>query len=56
MYVIEDGDKIYFYEGERELSLHEGFARFDRIYQYEPTETKRIIDKLKQKYWFKSIK
>ena len=50
MYVIEDKGKINFYEGARELSTKDGFARLQRLYQYEPTETKHVIEKLQRKY------
>lgn len=50
MYAIEDNGKIYFYDGERELSLKEGFDHLECIYPYEPAETKRIIDELKSRY------
>lgn len=49
--IIEDEDKIRFIQGERELSLKEGFARLERIYKSEPAETRAVIDRLKRKYW-----
>ena len=50
MIVIEDEGKIRFFEGKTELTLREGFKRLDQIYGTEPQETKRIIDRLKEKY------
>ena len=50
MIVIEDKGKLKFYEGKTELTMKEGFARLNQIYGTEPQETKRIIDRLKQKY------
>lgn len=50
MHAIEDNGTIKFFEGERELTLKEGFARLEQIYPYEPTEGRNIIDNLKRKY------
>lgn len=50
MIVIEDRSQLRFYEGRTELTLREGFERLDRIYGNEPQETKRVIDRLKEKY------
>ena len=50
MHVIEDDGELRFFEGKEELTLREGFQRLDRIYGTEPQETKRIIDRLKEKY------
>ena len=50
MIVIEDRSQLRFYEGKTELTLREGFERLDRIYGNEPQETKRVIDRLREKY------
>ena len=50
MVVIEDERGLRFFEGKRELTLREGFRRLDYIYGYEPQETKKIINRLKDKY------
>ena len=50
MHVIEDEGKLRFFEGKEELTLREGFQRLDYIYGTEPQETKRIINRLKEKY------
>ena len=50
MHAIEDNGKLRFFEGKKELTLREGFRRLDRIYGTEPQETKRVIDRLKEKY------
>lgn len=51
MVVIEDEGKLKFFDGKEELTLREGFARLDIIYGGEPQETKKIIDRLKEKYY-----
>ena len=50
MHVIEENGKLRFYEGKTELTSREGFQRLYRIYGTEPQETKRVIDRLKEKY------
>ena len=50
MIVIEDKSQLRFYEGKEELTLREGFKRLDQIYGTEPQETKRVIDRLREKY------
>ena len=50
MIVIEDEGKLKFFDGKKELTLREGFQRLDQIYGTEPQETKRVIDRLKEKY------
>lgn len=50
MIVIEDEGKLKFFDGKKELTLREGFARLDAIYGGEPQETKRVINHLKEKY------
>ena len=50
MVVIEDEGKLQFFDGKKELTLREGFARLDNIYSSEPQETKRVINRLKEKY------
>lgn len=50
MVVIEDEGKLKFFDGKKELTLREGFARLDTIYGGEPQETKRVINRLKEKY------
>ena len=50
MVVIEDKDTIHFSQGERELTLKEGFARLNKLYQGEPSEVRAVIDRLKRKY------
>lgn len=50
MIVIEDEDKLKFFDGKEELTLREGFARLDTIYGGEPQETKRVINRLREKY------
>jgi hypothetical protein len=51
MVVIEDKGTLKFTQGEKELSLKEGFARLEHIYKSEPAETRAVIDRLKRKYW-----
>lgn len=51
MIVIEDGGKLQFFEGKKELTLREGFQRLEVIYSNEPQETKKIIDRLKEQYY-----
>lgn len=50
MIVIEDKGKLKFYDGKTELTMKEGFTRLNQIYGTEPQETRRIIDRLKEKY------
>ena len=50
MVVIEDEGKLKFFDGKKELTLREGFARLDTIYGGEPQETKRVINRLREKY------
>lgn len=50
MIVIEEDNNLKFFRGEVEISKADGFAYFDKIYQNEPPETKRIIDQLKKRY------
>ena len=50
MVVIEDEGKLKFFDGKKELTLREGFARLDTIYGSEPQETKRVINRLREKY------
>ena len=50
MVVIEDDGKLKFFDGKEELTLREGLARLDTIYGGEPQETKRVINRLKEKY------
>ena len=50
MHVIEDEGRLRFYQGTTELTPCEGFERLDQIYGTEPQETKRVIDRLKEKY------
>lgn len=50
MHVIEDEGKLKFFDGKKELTLREGFTRLEHIYGSEPQETKRVIDRLKEKY------
>ena len=52
MILIENEGELTFWAGEETLSLKDGFAYLDKIYPSEPIETKRIIDRLKQKYLF----
>ena len=47
---IEDEGKLRFFDGKKELTLREGFARLDIIYGGEPQETKRVINYLRKKY------
>lgn len=51
MVVIEDKGTIKFYEGEKELTLREGFGRLEEVYSNEPLEVKKVIAQLKGKYW-----
>ena len=51
MVIIEDKGKIKFLEDGKELSLREGFKKLEVIYNNEPLENQKIIDKLKNKYW-----
>ena len=50
MVVIEDEGTLKFFDGKKELTLREGFTRLDAIYGSEPQETKRIINRLREKY------
>lgn len=50
MVVIEDEGRLKFFDGKEELTLREGFARLDTIYGGEPQETKRVINRLREKY------
>ena len=50
MIVIEDKGKLKFYKGKTELTMKEGFNRLNQIYRTEPQETRRVIDRLKEKY------
>lgn len=50
MIVIESDNDIHFFCGETEIDKASGFNYFDKIYQNEPPETKRIIDRLKKRY------
>lgn len=51
MIVIEDKGKIKFFEKDRELTISEGFKRLENIYHNEPVETKKIIKRLREKYF-----
>ena len=48
--IIEDKGKIKFLENGKELSLREGFKKLDVIYNNEPLENRKIIDRLRNKY------
>lgn len=50
MIVIEDKGKIKFFDKDKELTLREGFRQLESIYHNEPLETKKIIDRLREKY------
>lgn len=50
MIVIEDKGKLKFYKGKTELTMKEGFNHLNQIYRTEPQETRRVIDRLKEKY------
>ena len=50
MIVIENKGKLKFFEGERELTMQEGFKRLDQLYINEPIDSKKAIDNLKEKY------
>lgn len=51
MHVIEDNGTLKFYEGEKELTPHEGFKRLSDLYSTEPSEVRNIIDSLREKYY-----
>ena len=48
--MIEDESKLEFFEGKEKLTNHEGFRRLAERYKTEPAETKKIIDRLREKY------
>ena len=50
MIVIEDKGKLKFLKDGKEISQREGFKQLESIYNNEPQETKKIIDKLRTKY------
>ena len=50
MIVIENKNKIRFFDKNKELTLREGFKQLESIYHNEPLETKKIIDRLREKY------
>ena len=50
MVVIEDKGKLKFFKDGREISLREGFKKLEIIYHNEPLETKKVIDRLREKY------
>ena len=50
MIIIEDKGQIKFFEKDKELTLREGFKRLETIYHDEPQETKKIINRLREKY------
>lgn len=54
MVTIENNGELRFYEGDRELTLEEGFKRLEDLYANEPTENQKIINILKNKYWRKN--
>lgn len=54
MVIIENNGELRFYEGDRELTLEEGFKRLEDLYTNEPTENQKIINHLKNEYWRKS--
>ena len=54
MVTIENNGELKFYEGDRELTLEEGFKRLDELFINEPTENQKIITNLKNKYWRKN--
>lgn len=54
MVTIENNGELRFYEGDRELTLEEGFKRLEDLYTNEPTENQKIINHLKNEYWRKS--
>lgn len=50
MIVIEDKGMIKFFDKDKEITLYEGFKRLGSIYHNEPLETKKVIDRLREKY------
>ena len=50
MVVIEDRGSIKCVDKDKELTLREGFKRLESIYHNEPLETKKVIDRLREKY------
>ena len=50
MVIIEDKGKLRFLKDGKEISYQEGFKRLESIYNTEPQETKKVIDKLRTKY------
>lgn len=51
MIVIEDKGRLKFIDKDKELTIREGFKRLDELYSNEPQETRKIINRLKEKYW-----
>ena len=50
MIVIEDNGKLEFFDGKKKLTSREGFGRLAERYKTEPAETRKIIDRLRDKY------
>jgi len=50
MIVIEDEGKLEFFNGKEKLTHQEGFRRLAERYKTEPAETRKIIDRLRDKY------
>jgi len=50
MIVIEDEGKLEFFDGKKKLTSREGFRRLAERYKTEPAETRKIIDRLRDKY------
>lgn len=51
MIVIEDNGKIKFFKDGVEISRKAGFKHLDEVYGNEPQETKKTINRLKEKYY-----
>lgn len=50
MVVIEDKGKLRFLKDGKEISQREGLKQLESIYNSEPQETKKVIDRLRNKY------
>jgi hypothetical protein len=50
MVAIEDNGTIQFSHKGKELTMRQGFNYLDKIYANEPPETRKVIDRLKERY------
>ena len=49
-HVIENDGKLEFFDGKKKLTNREGFRWLAERYKTEPAETRKIIDRLRNKY------